>query len=80
MFFKDGVVLHNFGLQGIDLGFVGFAGVFEIHKRPSRPRDAGAAFIAIIEIGEELVVLLLSNLIVLVVVAASAANCEAKPN
>ena len=80
MFFKDGVVLSNFGLQGIDFGIVRFAGVFEIRKCLSRTRDAGAAFIAIVEIGVELVVLLLGELIVLVVVTASASDCKAKPN
>ena len=80
LFFKDGVVLGDFGLQGDNFRFVRFAGVFEINKRLSRARYAGVAFIAIVEIGEELVVLLLGELIVFVVMAAGAADGEAKPN
>ena len=70
----------DFSLQGVDFRLVLFAGVFEINKRLSRTRDTGAAFIAIIEISEELVVLLLSDLIVFVVVTAGTADGKAKPH
>ena len=77
---KDGFVLGDFGPQGNNFLFVRFAGVFEINKRLSRARYAGVAFIAIVKIGEELIVLLLGELIVFVIVAAGAADGKAKPN
>ena len=71
--------MRDFGLQGDNFRFVRFAGVFEINKRLSRARYAGVAFIAIVEIGEELVVLLLGELIVLWLWHGRT-DGEAKPN
>ena len=59
---------------------MGFFGFREVGECLLGARNVGAGFVAVVEVGEQLIIFLLCELIVLVIVAARAADSQSEPD